>query len=167
MARGSAQPQEVPTTHQNIMFPRENLQWTISVIRRTVSQHVRAREAWSRNIKDTAHLDCRFPLIHMIHQRIYKACYLNTFFSQNDNTVHEYSCTLLTYPNSNEIIMCRLAPRKSMKKFHFIIILSSIDRNKFMQYSSSAFIGVSDLAPSLGWGQWERPEVRLRFPHCK
>lgn len=49
MACGSAQPQEVPTTHQNIMFPCENtgdylLQWTISVIRPTISQNVRERE---------------------------------------------------------------------------------------------------------------------------
>lgn len=78
-------------------------------------------ETQGRNIEDTAHLGCRFPLIHFIHQKDLQSllikCY---FFLQNDYTIHEYSCTLSTYPNSNEIIMCRVAPRKSMKRQYFI-----------------------------------------------
>lgn len=137
--------------------------YVISVIRQTCSSK-RQWETWDRNIEDTAHLGCRFPLIHLIHQRIYKACYLNAiFFYQNDNTIHEYSCTLSTYPDSNYV---QSSTQKVNEEaiFHIIIVLSVIDRNKSMQYSSLAVIFlVSDLAPSLRWGQRERPEVRLRF----
>lgn len=173
MACGSAQPQEVSTTHQNIMLlceTQNDLQrpfYVISVIRQTVAPK-RQWETWGRNIEDTAHVGCRFPLIHLIHQRIYKACYLNAiffffFFTKNDNTIHEYSCTLSTHPDSNYV---QSSTQKVTEEaiFHIIIVLSVIDRNKSMQYSSLAIIFlVSDLAPSLRWGQWERPEVSLRF----
>ncbi len=102
-----------------------------------------------RNIEDTEHLGCRFPLIHWIHQRIYKACYLNAISYQNDNTIHEYSCTFSTYPDSNYV---QSSTQKVNEEaiFHIIIVLSVIDRNKSMQYSSLAIIFlVSDLAPSL------------------
>lgn len=61
---------------------------------------------------------------------------------KNNNTIHEYSCTLLTYPDSREIIMCRVAPRKVNEQaiFHIIIVLSVINRNKSMQYSSLAVV---------------------------
>lgn len=117
----------------------------ISVIRQTE----RHRKTWGRNIEDTEHLGCRFPLIHWIHQRIYKACYLNAISYQNDNTIHEYSCTFSTYPDSNYV---QSSTQKVNEEaiFHIIIVLSVIDRNKSMQYSSLAIIFlVSDLAPSL------------------
>lgn len=114
-------------------------------MRQTVAQ----RETRGTNTEDTARLGCRFPLIHLIHQRIYKACYLNAIFYQNDNTIHEYSCTLSTYPDSNYV---QSSTQKVNEEaiFHIIIVLSVIDRNKSMQYSSLAVIFlVSDLAPSL------------------
>lgn len=77
------------------------------------------RETRGRNIEDTAHLGCPFPLIHLIRRRIYKACYVNAIVFQNNNTIHEYSCTLSTYPHSIEIILCRVAPRNSMKRQYF------------------------------------------------
>lgn len=47
---------------------------------------------------NTAHSGCCFLLIGSIHQRIYKACYLNAiFFYPNGNTIHKYSCTSSTY----------------------------------------------------------------------
>ena len=63
-------------------------------------------------------------------------CYF--FFYQNDKTIHEYSCTSSTYPDSNDIIMCMSSTQNVNEEaiFHIIIVLSVIDRNKSMQYSS-------------------------------
>lgn len=91
--------------------------YVISVIRQTCSSK-RQWETWDRNIEDTAHLGCRFPLIHLIHQRIYKACYLNAIFFTK--TIIPFMNTAAHCRHIRTPIMCRVAPRKSMKRQYFI-----------------------------------------------
>lgn len=97
-----------------------------------------------KNTEDTAHCGLPFSFNSFDPSKdFYKVCYVNAIYSPppNNNTIHEYSCTLLTYPDSREIIMCRVAPRKVNEQaiFH-IIVLSVINRNKSMQYSSLAVV---------------------------
>lgn len=80
------------------------------------------------------------------------------FFYQNDNTIHKYSCTSSTYQSSSHVQSSTWKVNEEAI-FHIMIVLSLLDRNKSMQYSSLAFNIVSDLAPSSRWGQWERPDV--------
>lgn len=80
---------------------------------------------------NTAHLGCCFLLIGLIHQRIYKACYLNAiFFYQNDNTIHKYSCTSSTDQPSSRVQRSTWRVSETAE-FHIIAIIPSvIDRNK-------------------------------------
>lgn len=80
---------------------------------------------------NAAHLGCCFLLMGLIHQRIYKACYLNAiFFYQNDNTIHKYSCTSSTDQSSSGVQSSTWRVSQTAE-FHIIVtILSVIDRNK-------------------------------------
>lgn len=61
-----------------------------------------------------------------------------------------------------EILLCRVAPRKSIKRQFFITVLSFIDRNKSMQYSSLAVVILgTDLAPTFKTRS-ESPEAASR-----
>lgn len=76
-------------------------------------------------------LGCCFLLIGSIHQRIYKACYLNAiFFYQNDNTIHKYSCLSSTDPSSSRVPSCTWRVSQTAGFHILVIILSVIDRNK-------------------------------------
>lgn len=76
-------------------------------------------------------LGCCFLLIGLIHQRIYKACYLNAiFFYQNDNTIHKYSCLSSTDQSSSRVQSCTWRVSQTAEFHILVIILSVIDRNK-------------------------------------
>ncbi len=165
MACGSAQPQEVSTTHQNIMFLCE----TQNDLQRPFMSSVWSDRTPVRDMRQKYWRHSTFGLPFSFNsfdpskdlQSLLFKCYF--IFTKNDNTIHEYSCTLSTHLDSNYV---QSSTQKVTEEaiFHIIIILSVIDRNKSMQYSSLVVIFlVSDLAPSLRWGQWERPEVSLRF----
>lgn len=93
---------------------------------------------------------------------LFKCYNIFFFFTKTMIPFMNTAAHLTTYPDSNYV---HSSTQKVNEEaiFHIIIVLSVIDRNKSMQYSSVAviFLG-SDLAPSLGWGQWEHPEVSLR-----
>lgn len=82
--------------------------------------------------------------------------------NQNDNTIHEHSCTCVDISGLQWDYYVQSSTQKVNEEaiFHIIIVLSVVDRNKSMQYSSLAVVFlVSDLAPNLRWGQC--PEVSL------
>lgn len=80
---------------------------------------------------NTAQLGCCFRLIDLIHQRIYKACYLNAIFLyQNDNTIHKYSCTSSTDQSSSRVQSSTWRVGQTAEFHIIVIILSVIDRNK-------------------------------------
>lgn len=70
--------------------------------------------------KDEALLGCRFPLIHLIRQRIYKAYYVNAIFCL-PKTITPFMNTAAHYQHIRTPVMCRVAPRKSIKRQYFIL----------------------------------------------
>lgn len=74
------------------------------------------------NTEDEALLGCRFPLIHLIHQRIYKACYLNATPPKTTPPTPLIN-TAARRQHIHIPAVCRQAPRKSMERQYFIIVL--------------------------------------------
>lgn len=93
-----------------------------------VTKTPRCREEKEHNTQNI--LGCCFLLIGLIHQRIYKACYLNAiFFYQNDNTIHKYSCTSSTDQSSSRV-RGRTWRVSQTAEFHILVIILSVYRQK-------------------------------------
>lgn len=151
MACGRAQQQEVTTTRQNVAFllgtARSGLivQPTPQTRGRKHSAHGTFGLLFSFNSVDPP---------KDLQSLLFKCC---LSFYQNDHTIHEHSCTSST---SSGRVQSGTQKVNEEAIFHIVIVLSVIDRNKSMQYSSLAMtfvVSVSDLAPSLRRGSVRVP----------
>lgn len=83
-----------------------------------------------RRTGDTAHVSYCLLFNSFHPSKGLQSLLLNCFLfslekkERNQNTHQIYSCTLLTHPDSTEIIMCRVAPRNEEAILHIIIEFS-------------------------------------------